>query len=111
MGKKKQTNGNNQDKVTYEDPRDAYLSTKAEMVVAKSSMAMSVFYENNENSKAVIAEDKNGFYLTCMSYVNAPVLDPYRQYNRLGKNNEVKIIKTDTGFDIEYRGNIYSCSN
>jgi hypothetical protein len=98
----------NVDKVTYDDPRDAYLSTKSDMVVAKTGYAMDFFYGNEEQSKMVIAEDKKGYYLTCTSFIDANALDPYRQYKRYGKNNSVSITKTEQGFDLEMNGNIYS---
>lgn len=107
MGKKKQT-AVNVDKVKYDDPRDAFLSTKSEMVVCRTGYAMDFFYGNGEKSKAIIAEDKHGFYLTCESMLDANYMDPYRHDKRLGKDNDVVITKSESGFDIEYKGNIYS---
>ena len=91
--------------IKYADPRDAYLSTKSHMVVAKTDLALNSIYHTFYHEKAVIAEDKNGFYVTGSSYVDALVLDPFRQYER----SKVNVVKTETGFDIEtVNGMLYS---
>ena len=103
MGKPKKTGqvaktaGNNT--VKYEDPRDAFLSTKSDMVVKETEFTCDRFFVGNgaTTETAVIAEDKNGFYITAKSFVNASVLDPYRQYRR----DQVTVTKTETGFDIQ----------
>lgn len=79
--------------VKYADPRDAFLSTKKEMVIIETDIPANLIYKNaSERDKIVIAEDSKGFYFTCKNIVGQPILDPYRQYNRISVN------KTDSGF-------------
>jgi hypothetical protein len=107
MAKKKSNSSataNNNGQIKYDDPRDAYFSTKKEMVVATTEFNLNMFYKTAMNDVAVIAEDKHGYYITGKSFVNASVLDPYRQYHR----NTITVNKTDAGFDIEFDNNLYS---
>lgn len=104
MGRKK-PNKVESGTIKYADPRDAYLSTKSPMVVAKTSIALSSVYHTPYKDTAVIAEDKNGFYVTGTSYVDALVMDPFRQTER----KKITVTKTETGFDIEtVNGQLYS---
>jgi hypothetical protein len=100
MGKKKPEK-NQPSQVKYADPREAYLSTKKEMVVVENTgLKLSGIFSNSYlNDSAVIAEDQKGFYVTGKSYVGSSVLDPYRSYEETRK--QVNVIKTETGFDIE----------
>jgi hypothetical protein len=87
------------------DPRDAYLSTKAAMVVAESDIPLTNIYSNAIGGTAVIAEDARGLYVTGKSYVDSPMMDPFRQYHR----NMVTVEKTETSYDIVTKdGNMYS---
>jgi hypothetical protein len=87
------------------DPRDAYLSTKAAMVVAESDIPLTNIYSNAIGGIAVIAEDARGLYVTGKSYVDSPMMDPFRQYHR----NMVTVEKTETSYDIVTKdGNMYS---
>ena len=97
--------------VKYDDPRDAYLSTKSHMVVAETDIPLKTFFETGGNTKAVIAEDKNGYYITGKNMIDSNLLDPFRQYHR-GKviitRNELAKGEEKPTFDIEYNGNIYT---
>lgn len=104
MAKKKNSSAKNEGQVKYDDPRDAYLSTKKEMVIANTEYKLNMFFNSAMNDIAVIAEDKNGYYITGKSFIGANVLDPYRQFHR----NEITVVKTETGFDIETDYNLYS---
>jgi hypothetical protein len=85
--------------IKYGDPREAYLSTKNEMlVVENTNLNMSVLFDNSISEKAVIAEDQKGFYVTGKSYVGALTMDPYRSCNNV--RITVNVEKTETGFDI-----------
>lgn len=89
------------------DPRDAYLSTKAAMVVAESDIPLTNIYSNAIGGTAVIAEDAQGLYVTGKSYVDSPMMDPFRQYHR----GMVTVEKTETSYDIVTKdGNMYSVS-
>lgn len=97
---------NNTNEIEYADSRDAYFSTKKEMVIKITDLPMSTFYPKDTIGKAVIAEDKNGYYLTNTTYIDVPLLDPYRQYKR-----NLKILKTETGFEIKKDNISYSINN
>ena len=87
------------------DPRDAYMSTKAAMVVAESDIPLTNIYSNAIGGTAVIAEDSKGLYVTGKSYVDSPMMDPFRQYHR----NMVTVEKTESSYDIVTKdGNMYS---
>jgi hypothetical protein len=99
MGRKKPDKNQNNGQVKYADPREAYLSTKKEMVVVENTnLKMSSLFTNTINDSVVIAEDQKGFYATGKSYVGALTLDPYRSY--ANTRNNVIVTKTDSGFDI-----------
>ena len=105
MAKVKQTNSVQNVQVKYSDPREAYLSTKSEMVLKELDYQLKDFFENAMKDKAVLAEDQRGMYITGKSYINALTLDPYRQYNR----NTLKITRTESRVDIETtNGMLYS---
>lgn len=74
----KQTN----QEVKYADPRMAYSSTKKEMVIKETELTANDIFNNEDYSKAVIAEDQNGFYVTVKSVIDSPILDGYRMYKR-----------------------------
>jgi hypothetical protein len=98
MGRKKPDKPQN-GQIKYADPREAYLSTKKEMVVVENTnLKMSSFFTNALNDSVVIAEDQKGFYVTGKSYVNALTMDPYRSC--ANARNDVSVTKTDLGFDI-----------
>lgn len=97
MAKPKNNNNNQNTQVKYSDPREAYLSTKENMIIKELDYKLKDIFKTEYNEKAVLAEDQNGFYVTGKSYVNALVLDPFRQYER----NKIKITKTESGYDIE----------
>ena len=60
-----------------------YGTTKDMVVATIEDVRMcDIFPKTGSKSKVVIAEDKNGLYFTDQSYVNTPLLDPYRQYMR-----------------------------
>lgn len=78
MGKKKQTTANEvKNKVVN------FYGTKPEWVKAELDLRMCDIFENAFKEKAVVAEDEKGLYVTGKSYVGAPLLDPYRCYQRL----------------------------
>lgn len=81
MGKKKQTNANNDSKNKVLN----FYGTKSEWVKAELNLRMcDIFGENNAFKEvAVVAEDEKGLYITGKSFVDAPLLDPYRQYKRV----------------------------
>ena len=85
------------DKVTYKDPRDAHSGTKPDMVVKETELPISMFFNFDSNSPAVIAEDATGFYISCKKFVSNTVLDPFRMYYR----NNVNVTKND-GEEITY---------
>lgn len=102
MGRKKPEK-NQPNQVKYADPREAYFSTKKEMVVVENTgLKLSGIFSNAmamSSESAVIAEDQKGFYVTGKSYVDALTLDPYRSYDTVRK--QVNVVKTESGFDIE----------
>ena len=106
---KKMDSGNGE--VKYADPRDAFLSTKSNMVVAETNLPLNTFFEIGGKTMAVIAEDGKGLYLTGKNMIDSNLLDPFRQYHR-GKVIITKNEPTKEGekpsFDIEYNGNVYS---
>lgn len=106
MAKPKNNKQTNETEIKYNDPRDAFLSTKKEMVVLETDMPATLFFKNvSDKDLIVIAEDSKGYYITCKNIVNQPVLDPYRQYKR------ISAIKTETGFNIKNNNDIvYSVS-
>ena len=81
VGNKSNVKQTNQE-VKYADPRMAYSSTKKEMVIKETELTANDIFNNKDYSKAVIAEDQNGFYVTVKSVIGAPVLDGYRMYKR-----------------------------
>ena len=81
VGNKSNSKQTNQE-VKYADPRMAYSSTKKEMVIKETELTANDIFNNKDYSKAVIAEDQNGFYVTVKSVIGAPVLDGYRMYKR-----------------------------
>lgn len=95
VGNKSNSKQTNQE-VKYADPRMAYSSTKKEMVIKETELTANDIFNNKDYSKAVIAEDQNGFYVTVKSVIGAPVLDGYRMYKR----NLAKVDKTDNNFTI-----------
>ena len=95
VGNKSNSKQTNQE-VKYADPRMAYSSTKKEMVIKETELTANDIFNNKDYSKAVIAEDQNGFYVTVKSVIGAPVLDGYRMY----KTNLAKVDKTDNNFTI-----------
>ena len=97
MAKVKQTNNTQNAQVKYSDPREAYLSTKSDMVISELNYQLKDFFEDALKDKAILAEDQKGYYITGKSYVDALTMDPYRQHER----SKYKITKTDIGFDIE----------
>lgn len=101
---KTKNNVQQENKVKYDDPRMAYLSTKPELVVKETTIKLNQLYSNAFSDVAVICEDQKGLYVTGKSYVGSLMLDPYRQYNR----NSITVTKTETGFDIETNNNVYS---
>lgn len=81
MGKKKQTNVNNDAKNKVVN----FYGTKPEWVKAELDLRMCDIFGEDKAFKetAVVAEDEKGLYVTGKSYVGAPLLDPYRQYKRV----------------------------
>ena len=81
MGKKKQTNANNDAKNKIVN----FYGTKPEWVKAELDLRMCDIFGEDKAFKetAVVAEDEKGLYVTGKSYVGAPLLDPYRQYKRV----------------------------
>lgn len=81
MGKKKQTNANNDSKNKVLN----FYGTKPEWVKAELDLRMCDIFGEDKAFKetAVVAEDEKGLYVTGKSYVGAPLLDPYRQYKRV----------------------------
>jgi hypothetical protein len=81
MGKKKQTNANNDAKNKVVN----FHGTKPEWVKAELDLRMCDIFGEDKAFKetAVVAEDEKGLYVTGKSYVGAPLLDPYRQYKRV----------------------------
>jgi hypothetical protein len=81
MGKKKQTNANNDAKNKVVN----FYGTKPEWVKAELDLRMCDIFGEDKAFKetAVVAEDEKGLYVTGKSYVGAPLLDPYRQYKRV----------------------------
>jgi hypothetical protein len=81
MGKKKQTNANNDAKNKVVN----FYGTKPEWVKAELDLRMCDIFGEDKAFKetAVVAEDERGLYVTGKSYVGAPLLDPYRQYKRV----------------------------
>lgn len=84
MGKKKQT--------TTSDAKNKivnFYGTKGEWVKAELDVRMcDIFGSNAFKEKAIVAEDDNGLYITGKSFIDAPLLDPYRMYHRRQPNVE-----------------------
>lgn len=95
-----------QNKVKYDDPRMAYLSTRKELVIKETDLKLNQIYPSAMNDTAVICEDQNGLYITGKSYVEANVLDPYRHFEY--KRNHITITKTDTEYNIECENAMYT---
>ena len=103
----KSTGANKNVQVKYEDPRMSYMSTKKELVVKESNIELGMVFEETAcgKSSVVVCEDHLGYYLTSKSYVDAPVLDPYRNYKRDQYqliHNEDDTFKVITKHNIEY---------
>lgn len=78
MGKKKQSViSDSKNKVVN------FYGTKSEWVKATLDLRMCDVFENAFMEKIVVAEDDNGLYVTGESFVDAPLLDPYRLYHRV----------------------------
>lgn len=98
MAKPKNTNKpQSQNQVKYSDPRESFMSTKSNMMIKELDFKLKDIFKTDYNETAVLAEDQNGLYITGKSYIDALVLDPFRQYER----NKIKITKSETGYDIE----------
>lgn len=85
MGKKKQT--------TVSEAKNTvvnFYGTKSEWVKAELDVRMCDIFGADKafKEKAVVAEDDNGLYITGKSYIDAPLLDPYRMYHRHQPNVE-----------------------
>ena len=81
----KVTVANSAHQIKRTDPREEYMSTRQELVIADLSDRFKInFFFNGVDSTegAVLCEDQNGYYITAKSYVNAPILDGFRQYKR-----------------------------
>ena len=94
--------------IKYSDPRMAYMSSKKELIVKESdTIKMRDIFDaskiTDSNSFAVICEDQKGFYVTSKSMIDAPVLDPYRNYKR----NEYELVKDEDAFKVIKNGNTY----
>lgn len=103
----KSTGGNKDVQVKYADARMAYMNTKKELVVKESNIEMGQVFVGVAGSKSliVVCEDHLGYYLTSKSYVDAPLLDPYRNYRRNEyqlTHNEDDTFKIITTNNIEY---------
>jgi hypothetical protein len=105
MGKPKKTGqvakNANSNQIKYEDPTDAFLSTKSSMVVGSDkSLEISLVYGGFNidalSDSIVVAKDKLGYYVTGQSFVDAPVLDPFRQYHR----EKISVNAVENGFEI-----------
>lgn len=90
-GNRNTNNTQSKQEVKYADPRMAYSSTKKEMVIKETDLTANDIFNNEDYSKAIIAEDQNGFYVTVKSVVGASILDGYRMYKR----NLAKVDKID----------------
>ena len=79
MGKKKQTTVNAAKNTVVN-----FYGTKSEWVKAELNFCMCDIFGSDKAFKeqAVVAEDEAGLYVTGKSYVDAPLLDPYRMYTR-----------------------------
>lgn len=96
MAKKQIKKESHDASIKYDDPRMAFMSTKTDMVVQETDFTLNDILENGDNSKAVIAEDQNGLYVTAHSLVGSNLLDGYRMYKR----DLVKVTKEDDKFVI-----------
>lgn len=84
MAKNKNNNNVSNDKVKYENEYDAHYGTKSNMIVATlDNINMKDIDENCFFDSVVIAKDSNGLYATGKSFVDAPILDPFRMYKRI----------------------------
>lgn len=104
MAKSKNSNQVTQNKVKYDDPRMGYLSTRSELVLKVTDLRLSQIFPEAMNDTAVICEDQKGLYITGKSYVDANMLDPYRNYKR----GSITINKSDTEYNIECGNNMFS---
>lgn len=87
------------DKVTYKDPRDAHYATKKDMIIKQLDFPISMFFDIESSSFAVIAEDSAGFYITCKKFISQVMLDPCRMYRRT--NTIVKKLQNnENSFEI-----------
>ena len=95
MRKPKNNSTNNNDKVKYENEWDGHFGTKENMVLAVlEDLNMKDICNSEFSDKVVVAKDSNGLYATGKYYVNAPLLDPYRMYNR------IKVTEKDGSYSI-----------
>lgn len=80
MGKKKQTSGSDEKNKVVN-----FYGTKGEWVKAKLDVRMCDILgsDNAFKEPAIVAEDDQGLYITGKSFIDAPLLDPYRMYHRL----------------------------
>ena len=95
MGKKKQTTVS-EAKVKFTN----FYGTKSEWVKGSlDGVKMSDIFVNGSSEQAVVAEDSMGLYVTGSTFVDAPVLDPYRIHNRTIPT--VTVINEDGG-EVKY---------
>ena len=82
----------------YDHPTDAHMATKKDMVVKELEQSIVEFFPNlPNNGKAVIAQDKTGFYVTGTAFIDAPVLDPYRNYYR----SKFTVTEADGNYEVK----------
>ena len=78
MGKKKQNKQTEKQIIKFN------LSTKSDDIIKELDCCITKYFPNSPKSKAVVAKDDKGEYITATSYIDTNLLDPYKMYNRIG---------------------------
>ena len=60
-----------------------FYGTKTEWVKGDLNIKLNEVISSATAEQAIVAEDSEGLYVTGKSFAGAPVLDPYRLYNRV----------------------------
>ena len=62
---------------------ESYGTKKESIVAYLNDVKLSDVFDTSIKDTVVIAEDKNGFYVTAKSIAESKLLDPYRLYHRV----------------------------
>lgn len=83
-------------------PATEYSSKK---LIKKTPYRIATFFDNDDTHIAVIAEDKDGLYITREDLISSCILDPYKCYHR----HKLEVIENSTGeYTIKKNDIVYS---